>query len=168
MSVLKKLALIVGTVLVMLGMGVVTPPPSPIPWPIPIPTPTPTPVPPVDPAPISDEGFRVLLTFKEQDRGSLPPGQKGILESSDLRAWLTQHCAKSPDGVPEWRVWPDAATPGSDQPIWQKMMQVAQRDSKGSGQWMVVSNGKTGVSAPWPADEAALMTVLQKYEVAPK
>jgi hypothetical protein len=111
-------------------------------------------------APISDTGFRALLTYDEANRSSLSPGQKQIYDSIAIPAYLDAHCVKDKTNTPEWRLWSDAETPKDDQPIWQKLMAIA----KGKKQWVVVGDGRSGTSQEWPADEAAMLALLKKFE----
>ena len=110
-------------------------------------------------APISDPGFRVLLTYPESNRGNLPPGQKQIYDSTAIPAYLDAHCVKDAKNAPEWRLWPDTETPKEDQPIWQKLMKLA----NGKGAMVIISDGRRGTIQPWPADEAAMLALLKKY-----
>ncbi len=110
-------------------------------------------------APIPDPGFRALLTFNEPNRSAMTAGQKQIFDSTAIPAYLDAHCVKDKTNTPEWRLWSDATTPKDDQPIWQKLMAIA----RGKGQWVVVGDGRSGTSEAWPADEAAMLTLLQKH-----
>lgn len=109
-------------------------------------------------SPIADPGLRVLITYPEATRDTLPAGQRAILDNSELRGWLDAHCVKT-GGVPEWRIAPDNEIFGADQPIWQKLMALA----RGKGAWLLVSTGKSGVNEPLPADLSALQAILNRY-----
>lgn len=112
-----------------------------------------------NPSPIPDAGLRVLITYTDATRDALPPGQDAILASPTLRNWLDAHCTKDADGDPEWRIEPDSVTFTAAEPIWQKLMAVPRQSSP----WLVVADGRRGVSQPLPADEPALMTVLTPF-----
>lgn len=111
------------------------------------------------PAPIRDAGLRVLITYDEANRGNLPTGQKRILDSTALRAWLDAHCTTADKGGHGWRIWPDSADASNDDPVMAKLLAVA----KDKNEWLVVSDGNRGTSQALPPDEPALMTVLEPY-----
>lgn len=114
-------------------------------------------------APIPDPGLRVLVTFPEATRDALPAGQRALIQSPTLRAYLDQHCVKDDAGVPEARIWKDDTDPKNESVVWQKLMALA----KGKGTWVVAGNGKRGVNQALPADESSLIKLLDPLGVAP-
>lgn len=112
----------------------------------------------VDPSPITDAGLRVLITFDETSRGNLPVGQKRILDSTDLRAWLDAKCVKTSDGRPEWRLWPDD-TAAADSPTMGKLLDIA----RGKDQWLVIADGTRGTSEALPPTLEDLTAKLETY-----
>lgn len=108
-------------------------------------------------APISDPGFRALITYPEAMRDQLPIGQKQMLTSTDLRAWLDANCVKNAAGKEEWRIWPDDADPKNEGDVWKRLMPLA----KGKGMWVVAGNGKQGVNQKAPEDAAAMIKLLE-------
>ena len=114
-------------------------------------------------APIPDPGLRVLITYPEATRDSLPAGQKALLQSSTIRAYLDQNCVKDENGTPEKRIWKDDADPKNESVIWQKLMAIA----KGKGAWVVAGNGKQGVNQALPADEQSLIKLLDPLKATP-
>lgn len=116
---------------------------------------------PVEPAPIAEAGYHVLIVYDNATKESLPKPQIAALDSRELRDWLKAHCDKMPDGTQGWQIVPSIAQFADDQPMFKASMAKRPSDL-----CVIVSNGKTGTAAPFPADEAALMTLLNKYVVA--
>lgn len=112
------------------------------------------------PAPISDPGLRVLITFDAESKASLPRPQLATIDSNSLRAYLDAHCAKDAGGTPEWRIVPHVTTFSADEPIWQKLMALPRK----SEPWLTAGNGRTGFSGPLPADEAATLAIITPLE----
>lgn len=112
-----------------------------------------------EPSPIPESGFRVLITYDNASKGSLPRDQLAILDSTDLRAWLDAHCIKDAQNAPEWRIWASEMQVNPDQPIWQKLIGLPRK----SEPWITISTGKTGFSGPLPANEAETIKLLEKY-----
>ncbi len=127
------------------------PAPGPGPGPLP-PGPAPT------PAPITDAGLRVLVTYDADHKADLPREQLALVDSNSLRAWLDEHCAKR-DGVPEWRIVPADEQFDADEPTWQQLMAGPRQ----APAWLVATDGKTGVSVPLPANEAAALAILGRF-----
>lgn len=112
-----------------------------------------------EPSPIPDQGFRVLITYSNSSKSSLPKDQLAVLDSTDLRAWLDSHCIQNAQSVPEWRIWASEIQVNPDQPIWQKLMGLERK----SEPWIIISTGVTGYSGPLPANEAETIKLLEKY-----
>lgn len=104
-------------------------------------------------APLSDPGFRVLITHRP-DKASLPKGQASIIESADIRILLDSKCP--PNG---WHIWPSNTKVEADQPEWQRAMALVKDPD-----WLIVSNpGKGGFSGKLPATEAEVLAILKRY-----
>lgn len=112
-----------------------------------------------EPSPIPDVGYRVLITYSNATKSSLPREQLATLDSYELREWLDSHCVKDAQSVPEWRIWATEVQINPDQPIWQKLMGLERK----SEPWIIISNGRTGFSGPLPANEAETIKLLEKY-----
>lgn len=124
----------------------------------PEPTPTPTPTP--TPAPVVAPELRVLILFDQDKVTQLPIEQQRILESQQLKDWLSTKCVKGTDGkTPEWRIWPSNIVVADDLPIWKKAL----AEPRNSPNWLLVSNSKAGYSGPLPATEAELMEILKRF-----
>lgn len=119
--------------------------------------PTPTPI---DPAPIAEIGNRVLIVYESSQVQNYPPQQQAILSSTRLRKYLNDTCVKDATGQPEYRIL-DQHTEftGGDDGVWPKAMEI-QRDSL---PWIVVSNGKRGISAPLPPTIDETIALGNKY-----
>jgi hypothetical protein len=141
---------------VVVGNAPVPPPPGPGPGPGPDPQPDPT-------DPIPGDGLKVLIL---EDRETIVPSkeQRSALQSSAVASFLRANCAKDPSGTPAFRQWDDSYTAdqiNEDEP-WESVYFAAIQKSNGVRPWIVVSN-KTGVSRPFPKDEAELTALLKQY-----
>lgn len=136
-------------------------PGCPSPWPVP-PTPIPIPVPPVPPgptppAPIPAAGLRVLMVY---DQKKLTPALTDILFSKDIADYLNAKCAVGPDGkTREWRIWPSTVDVKNETAVWKN----AFNRPRTAGDWIIVSDGKTGFEGPIPSSESEVLTLLKKY-----
>lgn len=119
------------------------------------------------PPPIAAEGFRVLILEETGDRPKLTRDQLAALNSTVMTGYLNAKCVKGPDGkTPEWHRWDDDFTPEqlAQQPqLWRDAIERAKKDSAGKLPWLLVSNGKSGASVPFPASEVDVMALLKKY-----
>jgi hypothetical protein len=119
------------------------------------------------PAPIKEAGFRVLILEEIADRSKLPRPQNAAINSTVMRGYMNGKCVKGADGkTPEWRDWDDDFTAeqlANESQLWRDAYARAKQDSAGKLPWLLVSNGKTGASVPFPATEAEVMTLLKKY-----
>lgn len=131
------------------------PGPGPNPAPNPIPTPIPNPTP--SPAPISADGLRVLFVYESSDAQD----PKAVIFSTKVRTWLNENCVKV-DRQPEWRQYDQHTTSlEGESKIWQDVM-ARKRDA---GEWLVVSNGKTGYEGKMPTkDPDELIAFLARYK----
>lgn len=115
---------------------------------------------PVEPAPIPDKGFRVLIVYETSDLAKLPAAQTAVLTSAEVRGYLNDKCVAGPDGKnKEWRVFDKDTDVSRESKLWQAAMK---RERK-SVPWIVVSNGTTGFEGPLPANIADTLVLLKKY-----
>lgn len=133
------------------------PQPPPVP-PQPKPEPIPVPPKPVDPAPIPDAGFRVLIVF-ETDQ-TLTAAQHSVIYGKTIRDYLDANCVVEPDGKTRaYRIWDKDVQVGAESKIWRD----AFARPHPAIPWIVVSNGKTGFEGPLPANVADTLTLLKKH-----
>lgn len=116
--------------------------------------------PPVDPAPIKLSGLRVLITFDDDKKNQLSRDQIGIIDSSVLRSYLDEKCAKAGDQTSEWRIVPHTTEFHDDQPTWKQAMAIPRDKSE----WLIVSNGKSGYSGPLPANLTETLNLIKSFE----
>lgn len=130
-------------------------PPGPVP-PIPPAPPGPTP----GPAPIPAAGFRVLILYESAELSKIPPDQRQIIFSKDVRDYLNAKCIAGADGkTKEWRMFDKDTDVSSETSIWQAAMQRHPL----SLPWMLISTGTSGFEGPLPANPADALTLLKKY-----
>ncbi|MES2788144.1 MAG: hypothetical protein V4719_00885 [Planctomycetota bacterium] len=116
-------------------------------------------------APIVTAPIRVVIVKDNATANRLPSAQLAALNSSNLRNYCQSHCQLGPDGrTPEFRTYTwDADLRMQSQGI-RDAFNDAVLNGKSSGvPWLVVNNGTTGYSGPFPATDADLMAVLKKY-----
>jgi hypothetical protein len=119
---------------------------------------------PIDPPPITEPGFRVLVIEETAERGKLPKDQLTILTSTEVRAYLNAKCVKGPDGkTPEYRFFDKDTDLSHESEVWQKAMAAAKGTQGFVVPWLIVSDGKKGEDGPLPANVADMMTELKKY-----
>jgi hypothetical protein len=119
---------------------------------------------PVDPPPIPDAGFRVLVIEETAERGKLPRDQQTILTSTEVRAYLNAKCAKGPDGkTPEFRFFDKDTDVSHESKVWQEAMAKAKATPGFVVPWLIVSDGKKGSDGPLPANVAEMLAELKKY-----
>lgn len=138
----------------------IAPDPGPGPAPPP-PGPGPEPPPPDPPKPAE---LRVLLLY--ETAATYPTQQMTALHSTAITDYLNKHCVRNTAGQPQWRKWDDDYTDEQmrfESEEWRKAYAKAKADSKGTLPWLLVDNGSTLISEPFPASETALMSVLKKY-----
>lgn len=118
---------------------------------------------PFNPPPIAEAGFRVLVLEETAERSKLPKDQLTILTSTVVRTRLKARCVKTADGTPEFRFLDKDTDLANESEIWKKAVERAKTDSKGVMPWMLLSNGKTGLSGPLSANGAELLELVGKY-----
>ncbi len=118
----------------------------------------PTPVEPVNPAPIPDPGFRVLIVYPAKGLGALPIPQSTMLTAQGLRDYLNSKCVKN-GNTAEWRIWPDSTVATGESELWQKAFGRSRKQVP----WIVISNGTTGTEEPLPADLDSVIALMNKY-----
>lgn len=111
-----------------------------------------------DPAPIPAPGFRVLVVEETEERQNLPQDQLNALMSTTWREYCDQHCVKV-DNVPEYRVFDQNQDMEHESDIWKAAMARPRTQLP----WIIVSNGKTGVEKPYPANLDEKMALLRQY-----
>lgn len=138
-------------------------PPSPVP-PSPVP---PAPVPPApSPAPINADGFRVIFIYEQTDK-LYAPVVDSMLNSTEIRAFLTARCAKDKNGQASFRYWDDDSADtdfSPDAPAYLKAAYLAAvKDKPADAVWIIVSDGKTGFVGQCPDTAAGVLELLKKY-----
>lgn len=147
---------IVGPIWTRITVGPPIPPTPPTP-PVP-PVPPVPPTPPTPPAPIPDAGLHVLIKFETADLSKYPPAQALILTAQPVRDYLASKCAK--DGsTPAYRIYDKDVDTTAEAPWLKAAMQIP----AASLPWIVISDGKTGVSQPLPATVDDTLALLKKY-----
>jgi len=150
---------VVAQLWVRIGHGPRPPPPDVDP----VDPPKPDPVDPPDATPAA--GFRVLIIRDQDSDGTLPLSQLSVIQSTDLKKYLSANCDKESDGSPAWRSWDDSYT--DDQVTdgeWLAAYRKALADSKGTLPWVSIYNGaKLGFSGPLPTTEDATLALFKKH-----
>lgn len=117
----------------------------------------------VDPPPITDAGFRVLIVYENNPADPLSiisKEQQGALGSLKVREYLDRKCVKGKDGkTPEWRIFDKDQSMTGETKVWQDAMKLPRNVIP----WIVISDGKAGTSQPLPATETELLALLKKY-----
>lgn len=117
--------------------------------------PTPEPV-----VPVPGEGFRVLFLEESSQRNPL---MVSVVRHPEVESYLNIKCVKE-GGHPEWRTFDKDDDQKRTMPAnWKLAHGVAKRDAAGKFPWVIVSNGKTGISCPLPATKDELLALLRKY-----
>lgn len=114
------------------------------------------------PAPIAEAGLRVLVLEESANR---KPVTMMVLRNPEVESYLNGKCVKGPDGkTPEWRVLDkdDGQLPRLSK-LWQDAHARAKKDAGDNLPWLIVSNGRTGASLPFPATKEGMLTTLRKY-----
>lgn len=115
-----------------------------------------------EPSPFAEPGVHVLITYDNKSEEALPKAQHAALNSVALREWLIANCAKTPTGGQGWQIVDKLLKFPADMAMWQPLMDKP----RPSEPWLYVGDGKRGNGVdgqPFPADEAALMAILQTY-----
>lgn len=130
------------------------------PGPGPEPGPTPTP----SDAPFPAPGLAVMVVKESQD--PLSREHSIVYLSNEVRNYCLNNCVELEDGDPAIRFYDDDHTQESLRAVPDVMKaayEVALRDSNGARPWLVVSNGETGVSQPFPNTVAEMMAILKEH-----
>lgn len=115
----------------------------------------------VDPVVVVPTGFRVIIAYESQG-APLPRELDVIINSTKIRAYLESKCAKSPEGVAEYRVWDDdVTTTATESATIRDMWATAQPKIGDVPRIIVAVNGKLDIY-PMPANEAAVLAFLKK------
>jgi hypothetical protein len=111
-------------------------------------------------APIQASGFRVLIVYDSISLAKLPAAQVSIFTSPDVSTYCRDHCTKGADGkTPEYRCFSQGTDVSKEPQVWQDAMKLPRQ----SLPWIVISDGKAGVSCPLPANTADTLALLRKY-----
>lgn len=136
------------------------PPQPPVP---PQPPQPPPPTPPQPPSPIVAQGLHVLIVYESSELSKYPAAQVNILYDQSLRSYLDSVTAVAgPKSWHEYRIWDkDVVALGDSQP-WQDAL----KRPRTALPWIIIGNGTTGYEGPLPANVAATIELIKKYEVA--
>lgn len=113
----------------------------------------------VPPTPVPGEGFRFLGVRDDLTFHQLPRPQQLLWRTRSIESYLEAKKA-------EFRWLDDDYQPEVIKlagGVWPAWYAKAIEDSKGVRPWIIVSNGRSGVSRECPADEAALLALLKQY-----
>jgi len=115
---------------------------------------------PANPLPPIPLGLRVLILEESSERGKLPIPQLSAMTSEAVRTYLDAKAAKN------WRLLDDdfeSASLTNESQSWRDWYAKAKTDGKDKLPWLLVGNGKSGESRAFPANEAEMLALLQKY-----
>ncbi len=132
----------------------------------PLPGPQPLPIPPAPiVVPIVVAPLRVLIVKDNATLGKLPSTQLAALMSGNVRDYCKSHSVLGTDGkTPEFRTYEWDTDVKAESTEIQGMFAEAVANGKASGvPWLVVNNGTAGFSGPYPATEAEVFQILEKY-----
>lgn len=118
----------------------------------------PVPPTPVNPAPIAEPGFRVMIVYPAKGLGALPIPQSTMLTAQQLRDYLNNKCFKNGTAA-EWRIWPDNTNATGESELWQK----AFARNRTNAPWIIISNGTTGFEGQLPLDINETIKLMDKY-----
>lgn len=113
---------------------------------------------PVDPAPLPEPGFRVLIVYETAEMTKYPLETQVILAGADVREFLKTNCV-SENGQPGFRIYDADINLGGDLEVWKKAMTRPRTELP----WVVISNGKTGYEGPLPKTPTAFLDLCKKY-----
>jgi hypothetical protein len=122
-----------------------------------------------DTAPFPSEGLVVLIIHEKQTVGTLPEAQKAIFTSQRLQQFLSDNCLRiPPENQPGYRIWDDDYSTSQlreTPPVLRSAYQVGVTHFRDNNEvpWIILSNGKTGVSQPLPASVDDTLSLIQKY-----
>lgn len=110
------------------------------------------------PAPIPEEGFRILIVYERDTFLDLPGKQQEIVDGQKFRDFVDANCVKV--GMqPEYRFYDQNVVLTAESEIWKKAMARERKTIP----WIVISNGKTGTEEALPADTDAAIKLASKY-----
>ena len=113
---------------------------------------------PVNPPPIAEDGFRVLIVYESGDMTKYKWEQQAILSGQDVRDFLKASCVNE-NGTPGFRIYDPDVDVKNDLPVWQKAMARPRKEIP----WLVISNGKTGFEGPLPKTVTEFLELSKKY-----
>jgi hypothetical protein len=109
--------------------------------------------------PIEGKGLRVLMIEETQDRSKLPPDQTLIFTSGVIADYLNANCAKEKDGHPAWYILDKDTDMSNAASVWKKAMKIPHDPTP----WILISNGRKGVSRPLPKTVDETQKLIEKY-----
>lgn len=138
-----------GTEVIKLG-GTPSPPPGPTP---PSPTPTPDKI----------DNISVLMIYESALLPTYPAGKRAVLNSTDLRGYMSNTVSKDGTGFPNWRVLDkDTSFPKTCDTVFCKWLGTA---TPSELPWLVIGNKDTIVhQGPLPADAETIKSLITKYK----
>jgi len=117
------------------------------------PSPGPGPVPDVDPAPFPSDGLAVLIVYESADKGTYPPSQLNVIDSTTLRKFVK-------DAGGEIRLFDKDIDAQYEAEKWREAL-AKPRDSL---PWILISHGGKGYSGALPETVDATKELIQKYK----
>ena len=131
------------------------PPPGPV-------DPEVDPIVPTPPGPVVPTGFRVIFGYDTMSAATTREKLNSIY-STAITAYLTEHCAKGPKSIPEWRKWSfKVVTTPDESPTLTALWEQSKPLFKSGPQLIIASNGKANVFDV-PNTEAETLALLKKY-----
>lgn len=109
--------------------------------------------------PIAGKGLRVLFIEETADLAKYPKDQRYIAQSTEVSSYLNQRCAKESSGQPAWRLFDPNQDLANETKSWQDAMKLPHEPLP----WLMVSDGRKGVSRPLPKTLGDTMVLLRKY-----
>jgi hypothetical protein len=121
--------------------------------------PTPTPDPPVPiPTPLPAAGLYVLIVHDPLQQ--IPQDQQDAMDAEDVRKFLRENCAKDTSGAPAFRFVSPKSNLAKEPQIWRDALKVEHPGIEPP--YWIVSNGRTKLVEPFPADKDAVLAALKK------
>jgi hypothetical protein len=109
--------------------------------------------------PIPGKGLRVLFIEETGQLSKLPKEQRYIAQSKEVAEYCNEHCAKESTGQAAMRLFDPEQDVSHEQKSWREAM----KNPHDPPPWLMVSDGRKGVSRPLPKTLDETMTVLKKY-----
>ena len=100
-----------------------------------------------------------LITYDASRNGELPYEQVTALSSERVADYLDEHCDKDDQGIPRWRKLDKDADMSYAAQEWKDAMALPREKEP----WVILSNGKSGYSGPYPENTDKTLELLEKY-----